>query len=152
MTRYAAFTVPHGRRIARATKAYEGMPGVFVRIPERIPRWSAASCGCPEVHEITTTGSPTSGDFDLTYDIGGSDTITINYDDTAAEVKTAFETHSGITTGDVVVTGGDLPDVAIYVRFTGNLKGQAIDLPSISNSLTGGDPRMRKAASHDWTA
>lgn len=108
---------------------------------------------CPEVHEITTTGSPSAGSADLTYTIGGTgDTITIAYDDTAAEVETAFETHSEVASGDVVVTGGPLPSVAVYVRFTQNLAGVAIALPSISDSITSGDIRLRKAASYDWEA
>lgn len=152
MARYGAFRESDAKRIARATRIVEGIPGTFVRIPERIPRIAGASCSCPEVHEISTTGSPSSGSFDLTYDIGGSDTVTIAWDDTASEVQTAYETHSGISSGDVSVTGGPLPLVAVYVRFTGDLAGESINLPSISDSLTGGDPRLSKASSHNWGA
>lgn len=155
MTRYGVFRTEDAKRIARATRAVEGAPGTFVRIPERIPRivgGSSAAETCPEVHELSTTGSPTSGTADLTYIIGSSDTVTINYDDTAAEIVTAMETHAGVASGDVACTGGPLPAVAIYIIFRNNLANTVFALPSISDSISGGDLRVRKAASYDWTS
>lgn len=154
MAKYGVFSVPDAKRIAAATKRVEGSPGTFVRVPERVSRLQrVATDSCPEVHEVTTSGSPSSGTATLTYVINSvSDTVTINYDDTAAEVLTAMETHSQVTAGDVVCFGGPLPSVAVYIKFAGNLANTVVDLPSISDSITGGDVRMRKAASYRWGA
>lgn len=122
------------------------------RMPRRRNVGSAGG-DCPEVHEITTTGSPSAGTATLTYVLDGvSDTVTINWDDTATEVKTAMETHSNVTAGDVVVTGGPLPAVAVYIRFAADLANLSMPLPSIADSITGGDLRLRKATSYDWEA
>ena len=154
MAKYGLFRVDDAKQVARATRIVLGSPGTFVRVPERVSRMQrVATDYCPEVHEITTTGSPSSGTATLTYTINGTgDTITINWDDTAAEVQTAFETHSAVTSGDVVCSGGPLPSVAVYARFAQNLASATVALPSISDSITGGDIRLRKAASYDWTA
>lgn len=108
-------------------------------------------CGCPEVHEITTTGQPTAGSSDLPYEFNSvTEDVTINWDDTAAEVQAAFETHSEVVSGDVVVTGGPLPRVAIYIKFAQNHAGQSIDLPEPDGDFTDGSIRLRKATGHEW--
>lgn len=62
-----------------------------------------------------------------------------NFDDTAAEVETELETHSEITSGDVDVTGGPLPDTAVVIEFTGDLANTAILPVAVDHgSLTGG--------------
>jgi hypothetical protein len=150
MSDFGIFRTADAKRIAAATRRVEGTARTYLRVPERVPRHSGGCGTCPEVHEITTTGSPSSGTATLTYIIDGvSDTVTINYDDTAAEVLTAMETHSNVASGDVVCTQGPLPADAIYIRFDGNHSGLSVDLPAISDSITGGDLRIRKASSVD---
>lgn len=116
--------------------------------------WIVSSVdACPEVHEITTTSSPTSGSASLLYDIDGvSGAVTVNWDDTASEVQTAMEAHANVDPGDVVCFGGPLPRVAVYVRFAGDLDGITVDLPTITDGLSGGQIRMRKASAYEWGA
>jgi hypothetical protein len=71
------------------------------------------------------------------------ETLTFNYDDTAAEVQTELETHSEIASGDVTVTGGDFPDATIQIEFVSNLAHTYVPLPTSDwNGLTGGSGVM----------
>lgn len=119
------------------------------------------SSGCPEVHQIAIHGEALAGTFDLDVAIdpdgggaGSPETLTFDFDFTASEVKTEYETHSAITSGDIDVIGGPLPDVAVYVVFltTGTLnRTQALPTPD-SSSLSGGRPvaKVAKAAGYSW--
>ena len=110
-------------------------------------RWYVISGGsgggsCPAqnaIHALHVFGGPTGGTFTLSLTVSSTDTITMNWDDTAAEVKTAFETHTDITSGDVTVTGGPFPDTSMIIEFTGTLADTVID-PGHSDwqNLTGG--------------
>ena len=91
--------------------------------------------------DILVFGNPTGGTFLINLSVDGTifANVTFNYDDTAAEVKTALEGHSGIGVGDVVVTAGPFPTTAIRIEFTGDLSNTAISAPIASWSLlTGG--------------
>lgn len=99
--------------------------------------------GCPSqnaIHDITLFGSPTGGTFDIDLTVNGSEeTLTFNYDDTAAEVETELETHTEIASGDVDVTGGPFPNATIRIEFVSNLAETAIALPLADwGSITGG--------------
>jgi hypothetical protein len=119
---------------------------VFIVQHRQSRRWYVISGGgggsCPAqnaIHALHVFGGPTGGTFTLGLTVTSTDTITMNWDDTAAEVKTAFETHTDITTGDVTVTGGPFPDASVVIEFTGNLANTVID-PGHSDwqNLTGG--------------
>lgn len=102
--------------------------------------------GCTATNEViqfVIGGSPTGGTWDLELSVSGAsaETLTFNWDDTAAEVQTELLTHTGIASGDVSCTGGPFPDAAISVEFTGDLA--ATDVCSTQPewdfaSLTGG--------------
>ena len=82
------------------------------------------------------------------------ETLEINYDDTAAEIETEFETHTLIASGDISVIGGPLPDAAVYVVFLadGDLnRAQTLPAPD-SSSLTGTNPVAKVAymTNYDW--
>ena len=90
-----------------------------------------------EVQTITITGSPTGGVFTLTF--SGQTTASIDFDATAAEVRTALEALSNIDPGDVVVAGGPLPGTAVTVTFSGQYAGQDVALMTdVDAGLTGG--------------
>jgi len=104
---------------------------------------------CPqrnEIQQITATGGPTAGTFDLVVrvpDTNGdyvSAVVTVNWNDTAAALKTAIATaHSEIETTDLDVVGGPFPDATVEVEFIGNFAG--VDVPIMRadwGSLTGG--------------
>ncbi len=92
--------------------------------------------GVNEVQTIAITGTPTGGTFQVTY---GGQSVDIPYDSTAAEVQSLLEGLSSIGSGNVTCTGGDLPDTAIAVEFTGDLADQDVSLMTIDTSdLTGG--------------
>lgn len=93
-----------------------------------------------EIQIINVFGSPTGGTFDLDVTVDGTtETMTFNWDDTAAEVETELETHSKIASGDVDCTSGPFPDAAVKVEFQGDRK--ETDIPIMMpdhGSLTGG--------------
>lgn len=101
-------------------------------------------CTCPEIHEFSTNGA-TSGTFSTTYTLDAdSDVITWDWDASASEVETAFLAGSLFTSGDITVSGGDWPHVAIYVKFNTYAWSRTY-VPSVNNaSLVGGKGFMRK--------
>jgi hypothetical protein len=138
-------------RVREATRRVLGQPRVGSQRTARQPVLGGSSGSCPEVHELTTTGTPTSGTATLSYSINGVvDTVVFDWNEGAAGAVTAMETHSEVTPGDIECFCGPLPAIALYVKFQANLAGVTIDLPTISDSITGGDLRVRKAASYDW--
>ncbi len=97
--------------------------------------------GTSEVHTLTVTGTPTSGTIELTI-LG--EAVTLNYDDTAAEAKTAINAVLGA--GSVDVTGGPLPGTALAIEFTGAYAGINVASSSVDDSgLAGG-------ITIDWSA
>lgn len=137
-------------------------------------RWAVVVFGstggtCDEVDEFYVQGEPSSGTADVQYTLDGdpteepgpvADTIVIDWNATAADVKTALESHSVIadliTDGEAIddlvsVFGGPLPNVAVYVLWKGAFGGRAIAFPSIdSGDFDEGKLRMRKVSSADW--
>lgn len=89
---------------------------------------------------ITVTGTPTGGTAVLTfYNAAGTGTdVTLNFDDTVAEVQTALEAVYGA--GNVLVTGaGALPGNVHTVWLGGSYATQVINKAVLkTNSLTGG--------------
>jgi len=90
--------------------------------------------------QIHIFGGPTGGTFDFDLTINDvEETLTLNYDDTAAEVKTELETHSEIESGDVTVTDGPLPSATVEIEFVENLERTDVGVPTTDwGSLTGG--------------
>lgn len=98
-----------------------------------------------EVWSFIIAGVPTGGSFDLLMTVNGSqETLTFNYNWTAAQVKTEFATHTELASADLDTAGGPFPDTTIYVEFIGDYAGTlmfdaADNAPVIDQSgLTGG--------------
>lgn len=72
-----------------------------------------------EVQTVTITGTPTSGNFTLTY--RGATTANIAYNATAATVQTRLNALSTINEGDVSVGGGPGPGTPYTVTFDAEL-------------------------------
>lgn len=89
-----------------------------------------------EVQTVAVTGSPTGGDFTLTF--SGQTTAAIPFNATAAQVQAALEGLSNINVGDVAVTGGPLPGTAVVVTFKGQYIGTDVATMTDTSSLTGG--------------
>jgi hypothetical protein len=91
-----------------------------------------------EQQTITITGTPTGGTIALTLD--GETVSGIAYNATAATVKTALETLSNVSLGDIVVTGGPGPGTPWVVTFSVATKWAGRDVPQMTaaSSLTGG--------------
>lgn len=83
----------------------------------------------------TLSSDRTGGTFTLTYD--GQTTSALDWNDSAADVETALEALSNIGSGDVIVTGGDLP-TDIVIEFTGALAETDVPLITVTDSGTGG--------------
>ncbi|MET7713660.1 hypothetical protein [Streptomyces sp. NPDC005407] len=95
------------------------------------------AAGVDEVQTITVTGSPTGGDYTLTF--SGQTTAAIDFDATAAAVQTALVALSNLAPGDVLCAGGPHPGTPITVTFGGAYDGQ--DVPQMTaddSGLTGG--------------
>lgn len=96
---------------------------------------SSAGTETNEVVTFTVTGSPTGGDFKLTF--GGDETAVIAYNATAAVVQAALEALDSIGEGNVSVSGSaGGPWTATFV---GALAGENVGAVTLSdNGLTGG--------------
>lgn len=129
-------------RIVKATKHFEQThinPGLR---EEKVVRARRAG-GCSprnEIWQLTIFGTPTGGSLDLGVNVlGTTETITLDFDMTDAEVQTEFEGHSEIGAGNVECSGGPFPDSAILVEFIDDLANHAFPVPAIDFSgLTGG--------------
>lgn len=96
-----------------------------------------ADVGTNEVQDIAVTGTPTGGDFTLTFRT--ETTAAIAFDATAAEVQTALEALSNILVGDVKATGGDLPGSDVLIEFMGGYSDKdAAEMTADGAGLTGG--------------
>lgn len=126
---------------------------------------------CHEVDEYWIDYEvPTTGDAEIQIaldrdpdDMTGpvTDTITVDWDATADDFKTAFADHSEISPvggtppddvdSEIVVFGGPFPSQPIYVLWKGIFAGRSIAFPSLNSSgLDAGTLRMRKVSSADW--
>lgn len=88
----------------------------------------------------TVFGKPTGGTFSSAVEINSTiETITFNYNDNAAAVKTALAGHTQLASADMTVTGGPFPNATIEVEFIATQATTPIALPiSDWGSLTGG--------------
>lgn len=89
------------------------------------------SDGNNEVQTLALTGSPTSGNVNVSFKGVGVD---IPYDATAAEAEALLETVSTIGAGNVNVTGGDWPETALVVEFINDLAITNVELLEIDTS------------------
>ena len=94
---------------------------------------AASDFGINEVQTVSISGTPTGGDFTLTF--SSQTTNAIAYNATAATVKTELELLSTVTT--VTTTGGPFPGTAVVVTFV-NPGAQNIALMTSTDSFTGG--------------
>jgi hypothetical protein len=93
--------------------------------------------GLDEVQTVTITGTPTGGDFTLSYD--GETTDAIAYDATAADVAAALNELPNVEAGGVSAAGGPLPGTAVTVTFSGGEgEGQNVPQMTATGSFTGG--------------
>lgn len=89
-----------------------------------------------DVQTITITGTPTGGDFPLTF--LGQTTI-VAFNSSAATVQAALRLLSTIGSPNVTCTGGPLPGTPVVCTFAGTLTpGLQPLMTTFSGSLTGG--------------
>lgn len=89
-----------------------------------------------EVQRITITGTPTGGNFTITF--SGQTTGNIAYNADATAVLTALEALSNISIGDVSTSGGPFPGQPVDVLFAGQYANTDVALMTTSDSFTGG--------------
>lgn len=98
-----------------------------------------------EVQTLSISGTPTSGNFALTYNppSGITESTTVmSYASAASAVRTRLEALPSIGVGNVTCTGGPLP-AAITITFTGALANADLDVLTISsNTVVGGTPTV----------
>lgn len=118
------------------------LPNDFAVLAQRIAGVGRATAidgydiGLNEIQRIAITGSPTGGDFTLTY--SGQTTGAIAWNANAATVQSALEALSNIALGDVAATGGVLPATPVLIEFTGTLATTDVAAMTSTDSLTGG--------------
>jgi hypothetical protein len=106
-------------------------------VAQAIDNTGALSSVTDEVQALTKSGTVSGGTFTLTY--SGQETANIDWDATAAEVQAALEALSNIDPGDVVVSGGPLPNSRLQIRFSGALEGTDVGAITVDGTnLTGG--------------
>lgn len=76
---------------------------------------------------VYLTGSISSGNLTLVTTVNGAtENVTFAYNASISTVETAFEGHSEIGSGNVVVTGGSLPTTNIQVEFINDLAAKLV--------------------------
>lgn len=95
------------------------------------------SAGTNQVTTLTETGTPTGGTFKLT--VGGQETSALNFNATAAEVKTALAALSTVGgAGNLDTAGGALDSAPITITWKAALMEQLVTVTVTSPALTGG--------------
>jgi hypothetical protein len=90
-----------------------------------------------EVQTLTVTGTPTGGNFKLSF--RGRETPVLAYNSSAANIQAALEALATIGTGGVVCTGGALPGTAVVITFANQLGGQSVPMITVVDpAFTGG--------------
>jgi hypothetical protein len=90
-----------------------------------------------DVQTLTVTGSPTGGNFTLSF--GGQTTGTIAFNAASADVQTALSALATIGAGNVACTGGPLPANPVTITFTGTMAFKAQQGIALgANNLSGG--------------
>lgn len=87
-----------------------------------------------DVQTFTITGTPTGGTSSIFW--AGQYVGAVNYNDTAALVKTMLEAFFGV--GNVTTSGGPFPGTAVVVTFQGEAAGLFQPLMTNVDALTGG--------------
>jgi hypothetical protein len=97
---------------------------------------SALLGGANEQQTITITGTPTGGNFKLTY--AGATTADIPYNSAAAAVVSALEALPNIGPGNVTGSGGALPGTPVVITFQNQLGRQNVGQMTAAHAFTGG--------------
>lgn len=91
--------------------------------------------GTNEIQTVTITGSPTGGNFKLTFN---TQTADIPYNANAATVQAALEALASVEVGDVAVAGGPGPGTPYTVTFKGQYTETNVTQMTASHTFTGG--------------
>lgn len=83
---------------------------------------------------VSIFGSPTGGTFTLT--LNGQTTAPIAFNASVGTIQTALANLSNIGAGNVLVTGGPLPNTPFVVTFTGLLANVPVNQLTATSSLT----------------
>lgn len=92
--------------------------------------------GTNEQQTITVTGTPTGGNFTLTYD--GATTANIAFNAAAAAVQAALELLPNIGVGNVLASGGALPGTPVVITFQNALGRKNVSQMTAAHTFTGG--------------
>lgn len=96
-----------------------------------------------EIQTLTIAGTPTGGTFTILAPMGNeaaNTTTAIPYEVTAHDIKVRIEALPTIGRGNVVVTGGPLPDLPLTITFSGALAHSDVPKLQIATSTLVGTP------------
>lgn len=102
------YTESDDKRIGRAVKAYERQPQYTLprKKRRRLNPSPGSACTCQEIWCLLPI-APSSGTWDIDLTVNGTtETLTFNWNTTAAQFETELATHSELTTADFTITGG----------------------------------------------
>lgn len=96
------------------------------------------SCNSPanEVQSLATSGTPTGGTIQLTFQ--GQTTAPIAFNAAASAVQTALLALSNLDSGDVAASGGALGTAPVVLTFGGRFAGANVPRITVTSQLTGG--------------
>jgi len=110
-------------------------------------RWekvSGGGCTCKEIWRFTPL-APSAGTWDADITVNSStETLTFDWNTTAAQMETELLTHTELTSGDVSCEGGPFPTVAIYVIWAITDTDIQTGYPAIDESSLTGNVVMDK--------
>ncbi len=96
------------------------------------------SYGGPPSQTIMSYGQPIGGNFTLTFN--GQTTTALSYSATSAQVASALVALGGVGSGNVLCSGGPLPSIPVFVKWSGSLASSYYQPPiTVTPALTG-DP------------
>ena len=111
----------------------------------RQARWhkKGGAAKCQDHFRIVLFGRPTGGSISLPVTINDvTESVTIQYNDDAADLSTAIQTHSEVTAASQVETGspgGSLPYQEMWFYFKEDIEQKEVTVGNAVDSLTGGD-------------
>lgn len=101
-------------------------------------------CTCKEIWRFTPL-APSAGTWDADITVNSStETLTFNWNTTAAQMETELLTHTELTSGDVSCEGGPFPTVAIYAIWAITDSDVQTGYPVIDESSLTGNVVMDK--------
>jgi len=142
MSKGVVFTKHEAQRTERTVADSERRTGSLQLREKKVRvRSSGGVEECVTQYAIWFSGRPTGGSTSIPFSVAGdSENVTIGWDYSVDDTRTALATHSRIAYDDTVVTspGGSLPHQVIRFYFEGITGTYSVVIGNQTDSFTGG--------------